>query len=365
MAHDRSSSDVLARIEEASRQAVSRRTVLGGVAAATVATTMLRANQASAAEEKSLAASPPAGFTPFAAPGRIVKVSKSGSLQANQRYPKEDDAKAMLERAMTEFTGKPNLVEATKLFVHPDDKVCVKVNGIAEQNMGTNKELVLPFIDAMIAAGVKPDNIIVLEQYGSFLAGTRINAQNVPKGVTTSVHQNKDATMAERLIPGTGVRTKFVRVLTESTAVINFSLIKDHSICGYTGLLKNMTHGCQIYPHYFHTHHASPQIAQLFAQDIIKSRVRLNITDGYKIMAHGGPLWKSPKHVTPHEAIYVGTDPVAMDTIGWQLVEKSRADFGLKTLKDEGREPAYIRAAADLGLGITDPAQIQLKEVKI
>src|SRR5262249_44596141 len=155
---------------------------------------------------------------------------KSGSLQANQRYPKEDDAKAMLERAMTELTGKPNLVEATKLFVHPDDKVCVKVNGIAEQNMGTNKELVLPFVDAMIAAGVKPENITILEQYGSFLGGTRINAQNVPKGVTTSVHQNKDATMAERLIPGTGVRTKFVRVLTESTAVINFSLIKDHSI---------------------------------------------------------------------------------------------------------------------------------------
>ena len=58
----------------------------------------------------------------------------------------------------------------------------MKVNGIAEQNMGTNKELVLPFLEAMIAAGVKPENITVLEQYGSFLAGTRVNDSNVPAG---------------------------------------------------------------------------------------------------------------------------------------------------------------------------------------
>jgi hypothetical protein len=207
----------------------------------------------------------------------------------------------MLERAMTELTGKPNLVEAVRMFVHPADKVCVKINGIALANMGTNKELVLPFLQAMIDSGVKPQNITVLEQYGSFLAGTRVNAQNVPAGVQVTVHNNSDATMDELLIQGTGVSTKFVRALTESTAAINFSLIKDHGICGYTGCLKNMTHGCQILPHYFHTHHASPQIALLYAQDVVKSRVRLNITDGFKLMADGGPLWRQPRYVFPHE----------------------------------------------------------------
>ena len=46
--------------------------------------------------------------------------------------------------------------------------------------MGTNKELVLPFLEAMIAAGVPAENITVLEQYGEFLAGTRINAAQRP-----------------------------------------------------------------------------------------------------------------------------------------------------------------------------------------
>jgi len=332
---------------------------------ATVATSLLGSTTASAAVDKTLAASPPAGFTPLSAPGKIVKVTKADSLQPNKRYPKEDDAKAMLTRGLMELTGKSDAVEAVKLFIHPQDVVCVKVNGIAEQNMGTNKELVLPFLEMLIAAGVPPEKITVLEQYGSFLAGTRVNAQNVPKGVKVTVHQNSDATMPEKTIQGTGVKTKFVRALTEATAVVNFSLIKDHSIHGYTGLMKNMTHGCQILPHYFHAKTAKSQIARLYADDIVKTRVRLNITDGFKIMAHGGPLWKSPKHVVPHESVYVSTDPVAMDTIGYELVEKARKDFGLKTLKDEGREPGYIALAAELGLGVGDRAQIQIKEITL
>jgi uncharacterized protein (DUF362 family) len=359
---------VIQSIESASR--TSRRSFLGGAAAAAAAltgtATLLTSGVAEAGPApKDLAASPPAGFTPFNAPGRIVKVSKADCLMPNKVYPKAEDAKAMLTRALCELTGKADLVESVKQFVHPADKVCVKVNGIAEKNFGTNKELVLPFLEAMIAAGVPAQNITVLEQYNSFLAGTRINASNVPPGVTTSVHTNSDATMDERMIPGTGVKTKFVRVLTESTCAINFSLIKDHSICGYTGLLKNMTHGCQIYPHYYHTHHASPQIALLYAQDVIKSRVRLCITDGFKVMAHGGPLYKQPQYCYPHEAVYATTDPVAMDTVGAEIIDKVRVEKGLRTLAAEGRAPAYIKAAADLGLGIGDRAQIQLKEVTI
>jgi hypothetical protein len=46
-------------------------------------------------------------------------------------------------------------------------------------------------------------------------------------------------------------------------------------------------------------------------------------------------------------------------------VEKARAGFHLKSLTEEGRPPAYIRAAADLGVGIADPSKITLKEVTL
>jgi uncharacterized protein (DUF362 family) len=342
----------------------SRRVFLGS-AAAVAAVTTLAPSRLAFARTPELAARPPAGFVPLSAPGRVVKVKKSGCLEANGIYPRSDDAKEMLRRAMQELTGKSDLAEATKLFVHPDDKVCVKVNGIALQNMSTNKELVLPFVDAMIASGVPAANITLLEQYPGFMNGTRINTRNVPAGVSVVWHTNKDATMDWRDIPGTQRHTKFVRALTESTALINFALIKDHSICGYTGALKNMTHGCSVNPHDFHDHHASPQIAILSAQDVLRTRLRLCIIDGFKVMAHGGPLYKHPEYVAPHEAVYVSTDPVALDALGWDVVEKARAKFGLKSLTDEGRPPAYIHAAADLGVGIADPSKIMLQEVTL
>lgn len=349
---------------------LGRRAFLGTAAAvATASATGLAAREAAAAPPpaKSFAASPPAGFSPLSAPGKIVKVTKKDCLKPNGLYPKDDDAKAMLEKALMELTGKPDLPSAVAQFVHKDDIVCVKVNGIAKQNMASNRELVLPFLAAMIESGVKPERITVLEQYGDFLSSTRITAQNVPKGVKLATHSNKEdnTVMPFRLIPGTGTSTKFARVLTDATAAVSFSLIKDHSICGYTGQLKNMTHGCTINPHDFHVHHASPQIAQMFAQDVIKSRMRLYIGDGFKVMYDGGPLWKRPEAVKPHESIYVSTDPVAMDAVGWDIIEKYRADAKLKTLTEAGREPAYIKAAADLGLGVFDRSQIQVKEFTV
>jgi len=376
--HDDEEKQQIARIEEAlaprdeasARFApaavsprVGRRAFMGTSAAAIATAATLTPSVASAA--KSLAAAPPAGFSPFNAPGKVVKVTKADSLQANKLYPKPEAAKEMLTKALTELTGKSDLVTAVQQFVHKDDIVVVKVNGIAQSQMATGKELVLPFVAAMIEGGVKAENITLLEQYPGFFNATRITAQNVPAGVKIATHSNGNATMDDRLIPGTGTKTKFVRWLTEATAAINFALIKDHSICGYTGALKNMTHGCSVNPHAFHVHHASPQIALMYAQDVIKSRVRLCIADGFKVMADGGPLYKRPEFVKAHEAVYASTDPVAIDTIGWEVVEKYRADFKLKTLTEVGREPAYIKAAADLGLGIHERAKILLKEVAV
>ena len=344
---------------------MDRRAFLGGVAATAAAATVLHEGLARAdAPLAGMAAVPPAGFSPMSAPGVVVRVKKAGSLEANGLFPKPEDAKAMLTRALQELSGKSSLVEAVRAFIHPQDRVCVKVNGIALQNMASNKELVLPFVQAMVDAGVAPANITLLDQYPGFFQATRIKPKDVPAGVGISWHSNNDATMEWRPVAN-GRRCKFVRVLTEATALVNFSLVKDHSCHGFTGAMKNMTHGCNINPQDFHDRHGSPQIAILAAQDVLRSRLRLCILDGFKLMAHGGPLWKQPQYVIPHESVYAATDPVAVDSIGWDEVEKARATFGLKTLKDEGREPAYIAAAESLGVGVSDRKKITLRDVTL
>jgi len=349
--------------------ALSRRRFLGNAAAlagVAAGASALAESTALAAAPANLAAAPPAGFVPLSEPGKIVKVSKSDTLMPNKLFPKEDVARTMLERVMTELTGETDINKAMARFIHKDDKVAIKMNGIAGQTgatMATNKELILPIVAAVLAVGVPAANIVVYEQYNSFFNGTRVNAKNLPAGVLTAIHANKDATMAE--IKVLGIRTKFVRPLTDATAVINVALIKDHSICGYTGCLKNITHGSTINPHDFHAHNASPQIAALYAQDVVKSRVRLHITDGFKLIYDQGPLDKNPERRVPHDAVYATTDPVAMDVIGWGEVEKWRKNKGLPTLAKAGREPTYIRVAGELGLGVADKEQIRMREVTL
>ena len=184
-----------------------------------------------------------------------------------------------------------------------------------------------------------------------------------PAGVRAYVHENKDAAMGS--ITVAGVATKFVRPFTEATAVINVGLIKDHSICGYTGCMKNITHGATINPHAFHDHNASPQITELYAQDVVRSRVRLHILDGFKVIYDGGPLDNNKRRRVLHEAVYATTDPVAADVLGWEVVEGLRKEAALPTLKDAGREPTYLRLAGELGLGVYDKNRIRLRDVTL
>jgi uncharacterized protein (DUF362 family) len=352
---------------------VSRRAVLAGAAAAAVSSLvpLARAEKVKTDEATSLIAKPPSGFSPLSSPGKITKVTKPGDfaelMQKNQLWPKPEVAKAMLEKALTTFTGASDIPGALAKFIHKDDSVAIKVNGIAGQSgatMAVNFELILPVVEGLIAMGVPADKIVVYEQFGSYLRGTRVGAKGnkLPAGVKTSVHSNGDAKMKSIMV-FEKVKTKYVRQLTEATAVIDMTQIKDHSICGFTGCLKNMTHGSIINPQDHHAHKASPQIAVLYAHPILKSRVRLHIVDAFKIIYEKGPLDKDPKRRIPHGAVYVATDAVAMDTMGWHVIEQARKDNGLKTLKAAGREPTYIEKAAELGLGVFDKNKIKMKEV--
>src|ERR1700759_3033378 len=167
-------------------ETVSRRDVLA-VASAGVAASALAVTESARAAENvdSLIAKPPAGFKPLAVPGKIVQVKAKGEfasyMQPNQLWPKPEVASALLEKALTEYTGASSTAEALGKFIHKDDVVALKVNGIAGQKgytMATNFELILPIVQGLIKLGVPPEKITVYEQYPTFLAGTRVNVQS-------------------------------------------------------------------------------------------------------------------------------------------------------------------------------------------
>jgi uncharacterized protein (DUF362 family) len=362
-----------------SQRAVSsttRRRFLQGAAASAGAVTF-GAPEGEAEAASSLdqyIAKPPAGFTPLSTPGKLTKVSAKGDfasfMQPNQLWPKPEVAKRMLEKALMEFTGANNLNAALGRFISKDDVVAIKVNGIAGQKgtytMATNYEVILPVVEAVLALGVPPAKVTVYEQFPDFLAGTRVNVRKwtLPAGVVTGTHNNRDHKMPDIKIYQ-GIKTKYARMFTDATAVINITMIKDHSISGYTGTMKNITHGNVNNPHEHHANQASPQIAMLYNHPIVTSRVRLHITDAFKIMYDKGPLDKDPKTRIPHGAVYVSTDPIAMDTMGVKIIDDERKARNLPSLKDAGREPRYIQTGAELGLGIHDFNQIRMQTFEV
>ncbi|MBL8601092.1 MAG: DUF362 domain-containing protein [Myxococcales bacterium] len=343
---------------------IDRRDFLGvaaGAAATLAATEAMAQQQQPAAGGFNFAATPPTGFRPMTTPGRVVRVNKAGSLRPGNLFPRPEAATEMVNKVVMELAGRNDLAQAWRQFVHPSDRVAVKVNGLGLRNMASNKEVVEAIVAGVIAAGVPAANITVYDQWDSFLAATRVSARALPTGVRVQCHNGTRLSPETRVASG---RTWYATPLLEATAVIGVPLIKDHSLSGFTGAMKNMTHGSIKNPEAFHRHLCSPQIAELFHHDAIRTRSRLHIMDGFKAVYHGGPR-DNPEHRVALECVLASTDPVALDRVGSDIVDQLRTSHGMGTLQARGLPVRYLEEGERLGLGVADRARINTRVVTL
>lgn len=308
-----------------------------------------------------LAAQRPAGFTPYNQQGRVVRINKRGSLRPGNLFPRPEAAQEMVDRAITTLTGEATPAAAWRRLVHPSDRVAIKTNGLGLRNIASNKETVVAIVNGVIAAGVPANQVVVYDQWNGFLMATRLDQRSVPAGVRLLTHANRDLGPHTRVASG---RTQYAQALLDATAVIGVPLVKDHSLSGFTGAMKNLTHGSIRNPEDFHRHHCSPQIAELFNHPAIASRVRVHIMDAFKVLYDRGPQ-DNPSARVPYEAVFASTDAVALDRLGAEIVDQLRTQNHMQTLARRGTPPDYIDHAATLGLGIADRARIQLQEVTL
>jgi uncharacterized protein (DUF362 family) len=117
-------------------------------------------------------------------------------------------------------------------------------------------------------------------------------------------------------------------------------------------------------PNKYHPNGCNPYIADLNMLPAIRTKMRLTICDATMACFEGGPGYK-PQYSWKENAVIVSQDPVALDYAGWRIIERKRAEKGLKTLEADGRAPRYIATAADAQhrLGTNDPQRIALVEV--
>jgi uncharacterized protein (DUF362 family) len=266
---------------------------------------------------------------------------------------------ALLDRAMHALTGHDHPVEAWKTLVSPGETVSLKVNTLGGRGISTNVLLVAAICERLQEAGVRASDIIVWDRDSSELE--RAGFHLAMGGERVQCYGTDRVGYEENLAAWGSVGSCLSKILARRTSVlINVPVLKDHDGAGVTIALKNM-YGVIHNPNKYHPDGCNPFVADLNMLPEIRARMRLTVCDATTAIYEGGPGYK-PEHCWNANSLLVSQDPVALDSTGWQMIERKRAEKELKTLEAEKRAPHYIATAADSEhrLGTNDPKRIAI-----
>jgi uncharacterized protein (DUF362 family) len=293
-------------------------------------------------------------------PGKSkVVIADDKDLRGNGANPEDQRVVALLDRAMLAYGGK----DAWKQIVRPGQKVTLKVNTIAGKGMSTHVSLVLAICERLQQAGIKPGDIIIWDRTSRELERAGYTISTDPNRVRCFGTDTVGYGYEEQPQTFGKVSAKVSKILTQNTDVmINLPLLKDHEIAGVTLAMKNM-YGVVERPFELHGGNCNPYVADLNMLPPIREKMKVTILDGMTGLYNGGPSFH-PEYTWPHNGLIVAQDRVALDRTGAQIIEKKRAEKGLKTLAEVGRPATYIATAADAQhkLGTDVPGDISLIE---
>jgi uncharacterized protein (DUF362 family) len=317
---------------------------------------------AGGATEALAAPAPVAAESGMAAAKSRVVVAHDERLRGTGSTVDSQRMLALVDRGLQALCGCEDPLGAWRKLVRPGDTVGLKVNTLGGRGISTNVQLVAAICERLQEAGIKAGEIVVWDRDSEELerAGFRIETgkDRVRCFGTDRVGYEQE------LFAWGSVGSCLSKILTQyCNVLINVPVLKDHDGAGVTIALKNM-YGVIHNPNKYHPNGCNPYVADLNMLPEIRSRMRLTICDATTAMYEGGPGYK-PEHSWNANALLVSTDPVALDHTGWQMIERKRAEKGLKTLKAEERAPSYIATAADgeHQLGTNDPKKISIVEV--
>jgi uncharacterized protein (DUF362 family) len=265
---------------------------------------------------------------------------------------------AGLGTALARAAGEPSPVDALRRLFRPTDVVGIKVNTLGGRGVSTRPEVALKLASWLQAAGVAADRILIWDRTDRELRAAGYRLTDGPGVRVRGTDEDWDPALTEW---GPSA-SRFARVMVEDlTAVISVGRLKDHGLAGVSLSLKNW-YGVVHNPNKLHADSCAPYVPHLVAHPLIHDKLRLSLVDGSMGQCHGGP-GRAPRWAWPFEGFLASTDPVALDSVGWRILEARRKETGLKPVRDEGREPRYIADAAKLGLGVADPKRIEVVDV--
>jgi hypothetical protein len=326
-------------------------------------------------------------------PGRVIEVRNPVSVSG----PSVDAAavRTMFEKGLTTLTGK-SLRASFDLLFTPKDIVGIKVNPVGPGLISTRPEVVDAIVGWLVASGLPKANIVIWDRFDFMLKDAGFTPDRYP-GLAIEGLQTMDEAAAEGkskdnsrwLRPdGTHVSTDnfdreayywadveapqdeaylnqhvfngkhsyFGKLLTgRLTKIINVPVFKNtgNAISMAT---KNIGYGAVCNTNRLHKPLFLDVCVEVPAFPVVRDKWVLTVTDGIKGQYEGGPGAEA-KFIYDLGALFVGTDPFALDFVCHNLLVQKRKEMGIQ-VNEHPRFTEYLRYAEKLGLGIADPAKI-------
>lgn len=324
-------------------------------------------------------------------PGRVIQVNHQNCVIENKIDEKA--AYDMISKGMLELTGESILKNAWLKFVNPSDRIGLKVNPVAGPTLSTSVEVTKAIIEQLLESGVPSENIIIWDRREEQLFEAGFTKERFPgikivgteRGENGSMYDADGKLYGEKMIDkdwyywadceekydsatipymvNEGKYSYFSKIVTQMVdKIINVPILKNAG-SSITLSLKNLAYGSVTNTGRLHKQLWAETTAEVCAFPPLRDKVVLNIVDGIKGCFNGGP-GANPQFFTDYKTILIGTDPVAVDRIGYDIVINKRIAENIQK-EDSPRGKIFMELADKLGLGISDLSKITLLKISL
>jgi hypothetical protein len=306
---------------------------------------------------------------------RVVVASDPQATEAF--FPRAEVVRTLVERGITRLTGKSSPRDAWRSLVSTQDTVGIKVFSVPGPNSGTRPAVAAAVVEGLLAAGLRPSHIIVWDKQATDLrlAGYFDLADRYGIRVAGSAQAGYDPTNAydSALIgslvwgdfefgkqgPSVG-RKSFVSKLVsrQMTKIINITPLLNHNLAGVSGNLYTLAVGSVDNVARFESDAGRLAIAipEIYALPALSDHVVLSIVDALVCQYEGSERSLLHYSTTLNELRF-SRDPVALDVLSLQDLQRQRRSAGAPTIKEN--LDLYGNAAL-LELGVNDLKRIDI-----
>lgn len=325
-------------------------------------------------------------------PGKVVMVKDDKCIVDNKFNQAEIDK--MVSEGMLKLTGEKEINNAWLKLVKPGEVIGLKVNPIGGPQLSTSHEIVKAVIAQLIAAGIPKKDIVIWDRREFELHEAGFTEENFPGiKITGTERKDKDGSFynkegklySEEMIDkewyywadvegkydaetmpymvNEGKYSYYTKICTkEVDKIINMPILKNAG-ASITVCMKNLGYGVITNTGRLHKDLWSETTAEVCAFPPVRDKVVLNIADGIKGCYNGGP-GVDPKFITEYKTVLIGTDPVAVDRVCYDIIYKKRVEEKIqKEESPKGRK--FLELAQNLKLGVADLEKIKLETIKL